>query len=114
MKKIFYFIVLIISVIIINNLVRSIYTLWQKSDLVVEAERELAVQKEENERLKSQLSHVESREFVEEVARNKLLLAKPGEQGVIISKNIIGADSTPSAKVEKETENWEKWLRLFF
>ena len=113
MKKVLFFTVLISSVFIINNLVHSIYDLWQKRDLVTLAQKELAYQKQENQRLKSQLSYVKSKEFVEEEARNKLFLLKPGEQEILISYDLI-KESTPSAKEKKDEPNWKKWLKLFF
>jgi len=114
MKKILFFIILASSIIIINNLVRSIYTLWQKHDLVTLAQKELSGQKQENQRLKSQLSHVQSKEFVEEEARNKLFLIKPGEQEVLIPEDLIRGTSSPSAQAKKDDPNWKKWLQLFF
>lgn len=114
MKKIFFFVVLIASVFIINNLSRSIYTLSRKNDLIIESQRELLKQKQENQRLESELSYVESEEFVEKTARNKLLLVKPGEQGILIPEELIQVASTPSAKENKDEHNWRKWLKLFF
>jgi len=114
MKKVLFFIILGISILIINNLVRSIYTLWQKYDLVTLAQKERDRQKQENQRLKSQLSHVQSKEFIEEQARNKLFLVKPGEQEVLISEDLIKGSSTPSAQAKKNDQNWRKWWGLFF
>ncbi len=41
MKKIVFFVITISSLFIINNLVHSIYNLWQKQDLMVKAKTEL-------------------------------------------------------------------------
>lgn len=114
MKKVLFFIILAISIFVINNLIRSIYTLWQKYDLVTLAENELARQKQENQRLKSKLSFVESKEFIEQEARNKLFLVKPGEQEVLISEDLIKGSATSSAQAKKDDPNWKKWVRLFF
>jgi cell division protein FtsB len=114
MKKVLFFIILVASVFIINNLIRSIYDLWQKHDLVTLAQKEQERQKQENQRLKSQLSYVKSKEFVEEQARNKLFLVKPGEQEVLISEELIKESSTSSAKEKKDDPNWKKWWELFF
>ncbi len=113
MKRIVFFIILALSILIINNLVRSIYTLWQKYDLVTLAQKEQNRQKQKNQRLKSQLSHVQTKEFIEEQARNKLFLVKPGEQEVLIPQDLIN-DSSPSAQAIKDDPNWKKWLGLFF
>ena len=114
MKKLLFFIILAISIFVINNLIRSIFTLWQKYDLVTLAQKELSTQKQENQRLKSQLSHVKSKEFIEEQARNKLFWVMPGEQEVLIPEDLIKRSSTPSAKEKNDAPNWEKWLALFF
>ena len=72
MKKTLFIATVIISLIIINNLVRSIYSIWQKDKLALDAQNKLNYQKEENERLKSALSYVETQEFIEKEARDKL------------------------------------------
>lgn len=113
MKKVLFFIILAVSILVINNLIHSIYTLWQKYDLVTLAQKERDRQKQENQRLKSQLSYVKSKEFIEEEARNKLFLVKPGEQEVLIPRELIKT-STPSAQQKKEDPNWKKWVKLFF
>lgn len=68
---------IIVCILIINGLVHSIYDLWKKQDLVVSAKDELAKEKQKNQELKTQLVYVQSGEFVEEEARNKLFMVKP-------------------------------------
>lgn len=113
MKKIIFFLVLIISIVIINNLIHSIYDLWRKRDLIANAELELTHQKEENQKLKSELSSVQSREFVEREARNKLFFVKDGEQEVLIDENLIKEKNLAKEKKD-EDPNWKKWWELFF
>ncbi|MCL5113916.1 MAG: septum formation initiator family protein [Patescibacteria group bacterium] len=113
MKKISFIIIIIISIFIINSLARSIYDLWKKQDLIVRAKQDLDKEKEENQKLKSQLSVVGNEQFIEEEARNKLFLAKPGEQEVIIPQELL--DANKSAKQNKDNApNWKKWWSLFF
>lgn len=114
MKRLLFIITIALCILVINNLIHSIYTLWQKYDLVTLAQKERDRQKQENQRLKSQLSYVKSKEFVEEEARNKLFLVKPGEQEVLISEDLIKGNSTPSAQTKKDDPNWQKWWKLFF
>lgn len=112
MKRILFIITIAISIIIINNLIHSIYSLWQKRDLVTNAQKELKHQKLENQRLKSELSYIESKEFIEKEARDKLLLVKPGEELVIISDELIKKNKEEKGK--ENDPNWKKWLQLFF
>lgn len=113
MKKILFVIIIIALVLIINNLGQSIYNLWHKKDLVVKAEQELLRQKQENKKLKLELSYVESRDFIEKEARNKLLLVKQGEQQVVVSQGLVKGGSAEE-KENKDDPNWRKWWKLFF
>ncbi|MBI2613909.1 MAG: septum formation initiator family protein [Candidatus Levybacteria bacterium] len=110
MKKILFVTVVAILLVIINNLIRSIYDIWQKKDFVTEAQKELSFQKQEGQRLKSALSYSKTREFIEKQARDKLLMVKKGEQRILISK-----DSEEAVKKEKvQDPNWKQWWNLFF
>ncbi|MBI2028622.1 MAG: septum formation initiator family protein [Candidatus Levybacteria bacterium] len=113
MKKIVFVITIIVCLIIINNLVRSIYSIWQKEDLAISAQKELDYQKELNIKLKSQLSYVQTQEFIEREARNKLFMTKPNESIVIVSKEEKESEN-PSDNKRENKPNWKKWLELFF
>lgn len=110
MKKVLYFLFILISFFIINNLVRSIANLWQKQDLVVKAQEELEYSKRENQILKQKLSQTESKDFVEKQAREKLLLVKQGESEVILPK----VEKKTIQQPQKVQEHWRQWLELFF
>lgn len=92
----------------INGLAHSIYDLWTKRDVVTQAKKKLEQEKTENQKLKSELSHVKTKEFIEEEARNKLFLVKPDEKVVIIP-----VASKSAEKKEAPKTNWQKWLELF-
>lgn len=112
MKKVLAIFIVIACLLIINNLIHSIYNLWQKRDLVTLAQEELSKEKEQNKALKSKLSLADSQQFIEEEARNKLFLVKPGEE-ILITKDLPNASS--SAELERnEKLNWQKWWELFF
>lgn len=110
MKKIVFIAIVVCLILVINNLVRSIYDLWQKQDLLVDAQNQLEEKRADNEKLKAELSYVQSKKFIEEEARNKLFMVKPGEQNVLIPSELIKEEKP---KVEKIIPNWEKWLNLF-
>ncbi|MCL5019841.1 MAG: septum formation initiator family protein [Patescibacteria group bacterium] len=109
-KKAIFLIVVIVLLLAINNLVRSIYDIWNKQDLLSQAQKELTKEESRNQKLKAELSYVQTQKFIEEEARNKLFLVKPGEQQVLIPNTA----SESSKKQEKQTPNWQKWLQLFF
>ena len=109
-KKVAFFITIVVCLVIINGLISSIYELWNKQDVVVRARHELNQEKEKNDELKVQLGFVKSNEFVEEEARNKLFLVKPGESDVIISENLIKKKEVKKVVV---IPVWQQWLNLF-
>lgn len=110
MKKVLFIIIVIVLLLIINDLSRSIYDIWQKKDFVTKAEKELNFQKQENNRLKSELSYAQTPEFIEKEARNKLFMVKKGEQKILIPK-----ESKDQEEAKKESlPNWKQWWNLFF
>jgi len=112
MKKLGYILLVIVLLLIINGLIHSIYDLWQKQDLLTSAQKELDLQKLKNAKLKGELSFVQSQQFIDETARNKLFLVKPGEQQIMISNDLINTNKEEE-KI-KNIPNWQKWLNLFF
>jgi cell division protein FtsB len=112
MKKALYIVIVIVCLLIINGLLRSIYDLWSKQDLLVSAQKELEAEKLKNAKLKGELSFVQSDQFIDETAHNKLFLVKPGEQQVLISKDLISKNE--AKKRAENIPNWQKWLQLFF
>ena len=49
----------------------SIYSLWHKQDLIVQAQKELDKERKHNQELRNQLSYASSLQYVEEQARDK-------------------------------------------
>jgi cell division protein FtsB len=113
-KKIVFLVVVISSLFIINSLVRSIYSLWQKQHLVVSAREELAEEKRTNQKLKKDLSLVTKPEFIEEEARDKLFLAKPGEKVVVMPS--VAPEASPSVSITPVDTRpyWRQWWEMFF
>lgn len=108
-KTILFIIGVIVCLVIINVLARSIYDTWRKKDLVVKAKTNLAQEKEENRKLKLQLSMVNDPNFVEKEARDKLFLVKPGESGVIVPQDLV------NKKEKKEViivPIYQQWINL--
>ncbi len=113
MRKLIFFCIILASLIIINNLALSIYSLWQKQDLLITAQKQLKSEKKTNQTLKKQLVKVQSPHFLEEQARDRLLMVKPGEQLVVLPQ--ISFEPTPSPqKKTQQKPNWQKWYDLFF
>ena len=113
-KKITFFTIIIILLITINNLIHSIYATWRKQDLIIQAQKNLSVEKSENQKLKQDIAQVNKPQFIESEARDKLLLTKPGEGIVILPKNELSQSPTRSTQIVDKRPNWQKWWELFF
>lgn len=111
MKRALFLVIVVASLFVVYNLTSSIYFLWQKQSLLEQAKKELAQEKKENEGLKRKLAQAQSPQFIEEQARNKLLLGRPNEQEIFLPRDLLN-QATQSAKSKKEA-NWKLWLRLF-
>jgi len=111
-KKIVFFVILIASLFTINNLAHSIYTLWHKESLIEKAKTEIEKEKKENQTLKQKLSVVRKPQFVEEEARDKLFLAKPGEGIIVLPTMQASPSATPTPQDSRS--NWKKWWDTFF
>ncbi|HSA83752.1 MAG TPA: septum formation initiator family protein [Patescibacteria group bacterium] len=112
-KKIGFFVILIASLFVINSFIHSIYSLWQKNDLLVKAQQNLTREKQQQELLKKRLTEVNKPEFIEEEARNKLFLVKPGEQVVVLPDAVLSASAGGNKKHQDTRPNWKKWWELF-
>lgn len=112
MKRISFLVITITLFFIILHILTSIYTLWHKQDLLTNAQLQLLQEREEKRGLQKELSKVKSPQFVDQEARDKLLLVKPGESEVLIDKNLLEASA--SAKSKKSEPYWQQWLDLFF
>lgn len=113
MKKILFSVLVFSLVLVAIGLSRSIYDLWRKQDLVISYQKQLAKQKNENQILKQKLSVTNDPKFLEEQARDNLFLVKPGEQGVIIPKELL-VGSSSAKPIEEEIATWKKWWNLLF
>ncbi len=114
-KKIGFIILLIIFLFLAINLVRQTTESLQAGKRLDKAAADLAALQQQNRQLKTRLTQVQSVSFVEEQARDKLNLARPGEIVYIIPQSEIDAllrskEATPSAR----QEYWQGWFRLFF
>lgn len=80
-------VLLIISIFFISGTLK----IAQKSERLIQANKELMALKQEKERLEAEAEYRLSPEFVEKEARNKLNLVKPGEE-VYFRPKIMGDD----------------------
>lgn len=114
MKKALYLSILIVSVLIIQSFVRSIINVWQKQSLIDQATFELTKEKKEHELLLQQAELVKKQHFIEEEARNKLLMVKANEAHVIIPSELLPKEQKQQVASNDPRPYWQQWAQLFF
>jgi len=110
-KTIASFIIVVFLLFIIKNIVVSIANLNQNSQIVTNLITQEKKAKKQNEFLKERLYYVNTNEFIEIQAREKLGMVREGEHIVLAPP----ATSSPNGmKIPDTTPNWQKWWKLFF
>ena len=107
-------IIIIIGVILIIKLWGDIRRLLEASNQIKLAQQKVEdLEKEKNE-LEEKKKYYQSEEFIEEEARNKLNMAKPGETIVILPQNLDDLMDQGKEETSPAIPNWKRWLKLFF
>ncbi len=111
MKQTFFLATIFILIVIIANLSVSLYSLWSKKDLMTQTRQKLLQEQQEQGVLKRELQQVSSPLFVEEQARDKLFMGKPGDV-VVFLPNATPSASKKTSELAKPV--WQQWWDLFF
>lgn len=93
------------------NLVRSYINLTQKGDVVIETKKKLQEAKDKQDQLKRELAMVESPEYIEKQAREKLNLGKEDEIVLILPS--VSPFITPTPIPQPDFPTWRKWVNVF-
>lgn len=113
-KKAIFGLIILVGLVIGYNLVIQITGALKSGDRLSSAAEEVYKLEAKNKQLKEKLSQIKSPQFIEEMARNKLGLSKPGETIVIIPEDklklILGASESAKIKLP----NWLGWLKVFW
>ncbi len=109
MKKLIAAIFILVLLFVIRNLSLSLYDLIQTEDTVKDLRKELKEKERENKFLNQKLSYIQSAEFIEKEARNKLGLVKNNEHPVFVSS----PTPLPEIQESKQEPNWKKWMKIF-
>lgn len=113
MKRILFFTITIILLVICLNLIKSIYDLYSKKDILRETQKQLTQLQKEHTQLQHQLTLVKSQAFIEEQIRDKLFMLKPGESTILLPQASSAGQSGLSMPTSN-IPNWQKWWNLFF
>jgi len=113
-RKTIQWLIIVIGVSLMVNLSRDILRLVKVGEQVQQAERVLERRQRENEQLVVQKEDYTSDEFVEEMARNKLNMAKEEETVVILPENMAELLGRKKRQLAKSSPSWQQWWKLFF
>lgn len=94
------------------NIIRSRMFLSKRGDVVKETQEELKEVRRENEELKKKKAQVESRQYIERQARNKLNLGK--EEEIVLLLPSISPSVEPTPTPVDRSSNLVKWVKVFF
>lgn len=103
--------VILALLIIIKNIIVSIFELQNNSQIVVKLKTQEERERQQEQFLKERLYYAKTPEFIERQAREKLGMVKEGEYIVLAPPTNL---NEKSVKTESNTPNWEKWWKLFF
>lgn len=101
----------IIGLMLAYNSAKRIASYRGTSQKVADVQAKLEQLKRENEQLKRDLDYKKSEKFQEGEIRNKLGLAKPGEEVFVVPKDV---DRESSIVNRDERSNFEKWKDFLF
>ncbi len=113
-KKVALALIILVILVIAYNLINQIREATQSGERLSQAADVVYKLEIKNKKLKEELTAIQSLEYLEEIARNKLGLSKKGETIVVIPedklKMVLGASQSAQIKLP----NWLGWLKVFF
>jgi len=114
-RKVVFF---LLAVFLALSLVRNIQKIRNANEKIDNAEKKLEDLNKESLLLQKKLKEVESTNFIEKEARDKLGLAKEGEIVLILPEDEVLRKLSPKdingEEIMLTEENWKEWFKLFF
>lgn len=114
LKKIIYGISILIALIIAYNLIIQITQAVKSGERLSSATDDVYKLQAQNKELKNKLSQIQSPDFIEQEARDKLGLSKKGETVVIIPDDTLKLVLASSSAQITRLPNPLGWLKVFF
>jgi cell division protein FtsB len=104
--------ILILGIILVFRTGGNVVRLWKAGKWVEEAKKDVAAAVEENKQLQDTLSEVQTPEYQEREARDKLGYGRPGEIVLVIPDQNTAYNSQLNTQEDK-IPNWVRWRKLY-
>ena len=118
-RRLYQLFIIVVGLFIIYGSSRNITELWRQKQRVWRMQQEVKDLEAKEVELKKQLEYYRSDEYVEKIAREKLLLRKEGETVILLPQG-QNQDQSSNMKSQVEEENkppeqsiWQKLIELF-
>jgi len=105
---------IILGVWAVLNLGRTTFDIYKKSQRLDELRDRVEELEEERAGLEERLEFVQSPEFIEQEARDKLSMLKLGEHVVLVPSEEGHGEGEAILGVRVEGDAWKQWVELFF
>jgi len=102
----------VLGVIVAGKTAGNISRLLRIQTMVGQTRQDAAAAEAENARLKRKLAEVQTPDFIEREAREKLGMGREGERVVILPEKTKSEPSFAKA-TEGRQENWRLWRKLY-
>lgn len=130
-RRLYQLSIIVIGLFIIYGSSRNILELWQQKQRVWKIQKEVKELEVKEAELKKKLEYYSSDEYVEKMAREKLLLQKEGETVIILpspqneiqnsniparsgyAAGVAGGKDQREGEENKESSIWERLVGLF-
>jgi len=113
-KKAFETVVILLGIGFIVKLTGDFLDLLKASQRIKLMEEKVLKLEKKKKDLSAKYQYYQSPEFIEEEARNKLNMAKPGETIVVLPPNLEELLGRSKESNDPSMPNWKKWWNLFF
>jgi cell division protein FtsB len=108
------FVLIAVLSLIVFGLGKQIFFALQAGKRLDDAAEQVNNLQQQNRVLKDQLTQAQKYDFIEEQARDKLNLVKPGETVVVVPSQLVDRVLAAEKHVEEvKLPNWQGWLKLF-
>ncbi len=98
-----------LGILLAVKLSANIWRIWKSGNQVTVAQKQLVAEQQQQEQLQQQLAKVQSPEFIERQAREKLGFGRSGEVIVILPQR----ESANVKTVAGQVPTWKQWWDLY-